>query len=457
MTGKSSNIVHALKVIRNRVHTRKPWTQADVTSSVSQLFRVEMIAFALFLIARQSATLQTQAIQLFEAAMRSGDPAWNCEVSKVGKVFLNLEHFLEEISKLDIYEEVLVSLSSYIAEEPEICLPKLMPFFATFMNRSDNMVYLSSIATQVTTGAKLDVLIPEIERHFFGALTSKKAVEAAIPVVMKAGLDKVATRGIIQVLLHSSDDVVAKIVVEQFLDGALRRRSFGALLQPEQLFSLLPSLAFACPALVNVDLARSLFCAFMGSCHVYEAVPDIRLFLQVVFARLLLTRKDTENDILKYNKRVSKMLENPKVMDQLSLIMTVDKFINILGSEYHNEYRRLLAQTELDDNPNIYYLKAVAMVHLGLCTPLIGNKLARRLKFMIKDENLGAQKLALLFSSLADVIQIYPTDSLVPICLMWLPLVCLGNRNTRLRQTACRRRRTFTSPSTSCGCIRFLL
>ena len=132
------------------------------------------------------------------------------------------------------------------------------------------------------------------------------------------------------------------------------------------------------------------------------------------------------------------MLENPKVMDQLSLIMTVDKFINILGSEYHNEYRRLLTQTELDDNPNIYYLKAVAMVHLGLGTPVIGNKLARRLKFMIEDENLGAQKLALLFSSLADVIQIYPTDSLVPICLMWLPLVCLGNRNTRLRQAACK-------------------
>ena len=438
VTGKSSNIVHALKIIRNRVHTRKPWTQADVTSSVSQSFRVDMIAFALFLIARHSATLQTQAIQLFEAAMRSGDPAWNCEVSKINKVILNLEHFFDEVSKLDIYEEVMVSLSSYIAEEPEICLPKLLPFFATFMNRSDNMAYLSSVASQVTIGAKLDVLIPEIERHFFGALTSKKAVEAAIPVVMKAGLDKVATRSIIQVLLHSSDEVVAKIVVEQFLDGALRRRSFGALLQPEQLFSLLPSLAFACPALVNVDIARLLFCAVMGSCHVYEAVPDIRLFLQGVFATLLLTRKDIENDILKYNKRISKMLENPKVMDQLNLIMTVDKFTEILGSEYHNEYRRLLTEVELDDNPNIYYLKAVAMVHLGQGTPVIGNKLARRLKFMYEDENLGAQKLALLFSSLADVIDSYPTDSLVPICLMWLPLVCLGNRNTRLRQASCK-------------------
>lgn len=255
---------------------------------------------------------------------------------------------------------------------------------------------------------------------------------------MKADLDKVVSRSFLQAILRNNDTVVAKIVVNQFLDGALRRRSFGALLPPEQLFALLPSLAFACPALVNIDTARLLFCAVIGSCHVYEAVPDIQLFLQGVFATLLLTRQDIESKIMKYSRLISDMLQNPKVMDQFQLIMIMDKFTEILGEHEHTEYRRLLTQIELDDNPATFYLKAVAMIHLGQRSCDLGDKLIKCLTHLYDDENLGLQKVAFVFNALAEVIDVYPADSLNPIILMWAPIASLGSRNPRLRQAACK-------------------
>lgn len=438
MTDKTKNIVHALKIIRDRTTSKLACTRSDVTSSVNPSFRVQMIAFALYLIAKHSAALQTQAIQLFEAAVRFGSPAWNSEISRVEASNLNVHEFCEEVSKMDIYEDVVLTLSNYVGDEPDVSVISLLKFFAEFMNRSQNSAYMSAVAANITAMAKNPALLPYVQREFFGALTSPRAVEATIPVIMKEDLDKTASRSIIQVILHQNDEVVSAIVVRQFLDGALRRRSFGSTLTPEQLFKLLPSLAFACPAIVKTDIARLLFCAVMGVCDSYTAGPDIKLFLEGVFATMQTMHEDLERQIITYGNRISKMLENAKVLNQLDLIVTVDKFTELLGPQPHEEYRRLLTEVELDDNPTIWYLKAAGMTHFGKGTSATAQKLSMRLKSLAEDENLGAQKLALAFNTLAALIEKYPETSLCPVVLLWAPLVSLCNRNTMLRCAACK-------------------
>ena len=435
VTTKGKNIIHALKIIKDRITSKLACTKADVTSSVNPSFRVQMIAFALYLIAKHSATLQTQAIQLFEAAVRFGSPAWNCEISKVEKSNLNLQHFCDEVSNMDIYEDVVLTLSNYVGDEP---VTGLLNFFADFMNRSQNSAYMSAVVSNITQMAKDPALVAVVERNFFGAFTAPSAVKAAIPVIMKSELDKTTSRSIIQVILHQNDTVVSGIVIRQFLDGALRRRSFGSTLKPEQLFKLLPSLAFACPAFIKTDIARLLFCAVMGSCDSFTAGPDIKLFLEGVFATMQQVREDVEHQIVKYSRRISKMLSNAKVLNQLDLMVTVDKLTEVLGAQHHEEYRRLLTEVELDDNPTIWYLKAAGMTHFGKGTVATAHRLSMRMKSLYEDEQLGVQKLSLAFNTLALLIDKFPQDSLSPAVLMWAPLVSLGNRNVMLRNSACK-------------------
>jgi len=435
ITSHYKYIRYAYDFIKDRFKYQITTTPSQILSSVSPCFRHQMIAFSLFLIAQNQSYLIDLALQLFEASIHNFSAAANCAVYAVDKCRVNMGVLFKEVENSGVLEPVVEILSTYLGkEDSSIVLNNLLPIFLVFMNTCTNISLMSKVMKNIIKTANKPTIVTLLEEYFFSEFTSKLAVEVCFSVILMSNLSSSTAQKCIQSFTRKHGSTVGNFVTKVLLDGLIRRRSFGNLINTANIFSSIPTLTYNCPEFASADLPLFFFCTIMGGVYTTdETIHYIRQIYEGLFSSLIDSRPDIKRDLLIYKKKILNILDYPKVLNPLELILVVDTMMKSLGQDYQDRFRNLLTQSNLDDNPRIWYIKSAAEIHFSGGSEAMCKKLISLLPDLQKSNDFAAQKIALVFDSLSKSIDKIKVESKIPLYLIWTSILSSNHNNSMLR------------------------
>ncbi|OHS99954.1 hypothetical protein TRFO_33521 [Tritrichomonas foetus] len=472
-TPRGRYIVYAYNLLKERcevnttmkdnIPERMPiFTPYDIISNISPFPNVQLISFAILQLSSPlQRSLEFQSLQLLEAALHFGNnnsnlcALQNCSIYLSNEFQVNFSMIFHDIEYAGLIEEVSVSLSKYInLNTPSSTIRNLLPLFARYMNVSKNIVAMSEVLLNIYRTSKKHGNAALLERFFFNQIESELAIEISIPLIIRTStgikgksisvirqgdeeIDSAIAQRCFQSMMINHPKLVGKIICDKIFDGTIRRRSFGNIIPAAKIFATIPSLPFNSKEFLSIDLALFFFCTIMEGTHApLDIVGYIKQCYEGILNTLCQFHENNEPVILKIKQQIMNLLEHPRVLNPMDLILLIDRLMEVIGDSYHQRFRQLLTETRPDDNPRVWYVKSVAEVYFTGGNVETGMRFIKMMPQLFRALDFGAQKLAVCFDSISMVQKTFQSSDPHPLLLFWAPLIASNHPNSMLRKAS---------------------
>jgi hypothetical protein len=412
-------------------HKSQPKESIDVHFGVPDR-RVHAIALALYLLTERVSFSGNTALALLEAALaQSPVVKATTDVALAGHAYADLRVFVREIVDAGLFEPVAVLLSSYLLPDDAMPLWRLAPIFLQFINSSSDHCKLATVMDNLFSLSVNFETLTVLLRSIWGGVTSELAVRLLVPNVLASSLPIAIVQRTLHMLSARHESLLGSLVVNNYLDGTIRRRVFGYSLNPERLFAGIRTLPFDSPILIGRDFSRLVFCSIVGGIHQkQEHADNARLFLDSSLRTLEDFRIDL--DFAEQRAKLAVLMENTRVMNALSVISVGREITMAVDPAEESAFLKFATEFAPGDNPHNWCVKAALVVSLGARDLQLANRFLQSLSSFVTS-NYGPQKFALALQSLAALVPIFPPTSPAPPCLFWPALFAAGHSNQNVR------------------------
>ena len=403
---------------------------------MSPTARVQSIAIALYLLAKDRSMVDSAALQLLHAALQNKQTAHiRLDPFIQEKGDLDFSRIFQEVSNTGLLAEVMRSLSSYISAEDAKAWYNLLPLFVRFMNGSEDRLAITTVASYLLTLCRSEESVMMLERFCWLEIKAPIVLECLVPLVIASDISRPVAKRILQALCNHNPGVLGNVVVSHYLDGTVRRKPFDDHLSRNQVFNVIPTLPFHAPAFVQADPAVLLFSSVISCIYTEpEISSNATTFLESSFVTLA---HFGSPQFLKLGMNLIHHMRDSKAEDPMNILRLGSQIAKQMGGDTRKSYKQMLRYPGQADNPDVWYIRAAAAVHS------IGGNFATAVHFMktlpemfSMDVVFGYQKVALSFRCFTRLIDTFPQTSRIPLNLFWLAVLCLLHSNPLLRISA---------------------
>jgi hypothetical protein len=392
--------------------------------------RIECIALALYILAADDFKHYSSALHMLIGALRNSETsAAACAVEIPSRTKIYLPKLFTHISDVSLISAVVVALLPYLSLDN---LSILLPLFVMFMNKTEDKGSIAIVGARLLRFSNTLHGLGILERIFWPNITSQFALTCLIPIVITSPF----SNAIIRRTLHSVHDqhasFLASLIVDKYLDGAIRRRQYGNYLSSDKVFAVIPTLPFNSPKFVSVNMAHLIFNSIFGAIHTnHDVASNARSFLNSAMSTL----ESIRPDIALSAKRDQFCVENPQQPDAIALIDTGASLARAIGPEVYAEFLRLTTQWETGDSLDIWFIRAAARVHFHSADPSIAKQFIDRLPKILLTSDSEFRKLILVLSVLTRLFPKFP-DRQIPMLFTWPVIMCCCHSNQALQTAA---------------------
>lgn len=458
--------INAFKSIKSWKNFKPPVTLTEIELNCSKSLRGECAALGLHLISLKNNAMVTSAIHLFETAIKNTKFSPDAYFP-IGPV-ATYQAFFHELINSNLLEDVVPRLSDYMVENPESCVP-LLELLVIFLNREKNQVILSRVIINVikcmrnytikdtdessvsrskgkrgsVSGAEKEMetdsnvqnLRYMINRFLWSKITAREAIEIAVAELLRNKVPKIVVGYVFKQFVDRDPEYMGHLLIEKILDGTVRRNPYGNPIKHSRIFGALKHLPFSCPKFVEGHIAALVFSSVFGSVHVEKDTSDIITFLRSTVMVIEKEYPEKNGSIITRFQVMEKLLERHREMIVSQLISAGSDLCNAFSPHEKARYEAFINSQEPGENPNMWYIKAAAMVQNGNRDTHFVNKFVDLLPslFQLKP---GHLRLELCFDTLSSIIPDMEPSSLVPLILVWPALYSTCVLNIQLRNSA---------------------
>ncbi|EAX96365.1 hypothetical protein TVAG_337970 [Trichomonas vaginalis G3] len=474
--------INTFKAIVNFKKFKQPLSPTEIELICTKSIRGECAALALHLISVKSNALVTSAIHLFETAIKNTKYSPD-SYFPLGPV-ATYSAFFKELQNSNLVDDVVPRLSDYLPSSPYSCVP-LLSLLVEYLNVEKNTEKLSRVIlniikcmmttnedeeskskstsrsrsqnTSATTNrtkslngplapgipmnqekeltGPLQRLRYMINRFLWSKITSREAIEIACAELLRNKVPKTTVAYVFKQFVDSDPEYMGNLLIEKILDGNIRRNPFGNSIKSRRIFGALQHLPFDCPQFVEGHIAPLVFSSVFGSVHVEKDTNSIITFLRSTAVCMEKKYPEKSGIILTRFQVIEKLLEHHREMIVSNLVTAGIELCQAFSPQEKARYEGFIKSQEPGENPNMWYIKAAAMVQNGNRDTSFVNKFVDLLPslFALKP---GHLRLELCFETLSSIIPLMESTSLVPLILVWPALYSSCHLNMQLRNSA---------------------
>jgi hypothetical protein len=250
-------------------------------------------------------------------------------------------------------------------------------------------------------------------------------------MVISSSMSPQILRRVLHGLGTSNAAFTGSLVLNRCLDGTLRRKCFGNFVSVDRVLAAIPTLPWNSPEFVSGSVGSLLFSAVVSAMHASpETTDNARLLLDTALDTLGVTDS-------KCRDRLNVLMENSRVMDVVEVLSATKALAAAIGPPVEAEFMALLTEPVAAGNPGIWCVQAAAATQFKGGDYAAGLTFVERLPALLGSA-FGYRQMALAFRALSELICKFPADTLIPVFLVWPPLLAAGHSNQMLRNSGLR-------------------